>query len=295
MALPLPYGKQIQIYKRVLSSEFTMNSMEAATDHYSIGFLVHGDRTIITPQGTYTTHPGDIHTIAPFLYHKTVPASSEYYENILIKFSEDFVKPFTNQLGKHVLDKIYSCPISKINNQESRNTLFSLAQDMLNVSESTGFSDEKIQNFELQTLLFQILVLIFENGTTSENTALYHSPVSPQILDAIYYIESDFMNSPRIEKAAQIAGYSVSYFSRLFQNQLGISFSEYCTDVRLKHTQHALLTSNKSITTIALEMGFTHPGNLTSCFKKKFSMTPLQYRKKNAVTHSPHMNCKTSL
>lgn len=281
MALPLPQGKQIQIYRRVLSSEYKMNSMEAATDHYSIMLLIHGDRTTITPQLTYTAHSGTIQTLAPFLYHQTVPASKEYYESILIKFSEDFVRPFCEQLGKPVLDQIYEYPLKNIRNNDVKEKIFRLAEDMLEVSETSNYSDEHIRDFTMQTMLFQMLALIYEYETSTDDTPLYHTPLSPQIMDAVYYIESSYMNSPRIEKAAQIAGYSVSYFSRLFQNQLGISFSEYCTEVRLKHTQHALLTTNKSVTDISFEMGFSHPGNLTSCFKKKFGMTPLQYRKNN--------------
>lgn len=280
MALPLPQGKQIQIYRRVLSSEFTMNSMEAATDHYSIGLIIHGDRTIITPHITYTAHAGDVQTIAPFLYHKTAPASKEYYESILIKFSSEFVKPLTDQLGQRVLDQIYDVPSKSFANKQANDKIFSIAWEMLEIFDNETDSNQQLADFKLQTLLFQMLLLIYENGLSQGKESLYQTPLSPQILDAIYYVESNYMNSPRIDEAASIAGYSVSYFSRLFQSQLGISFSDYCTDVRLKHTEHALLTTQKSITDIALEMGFSHPGNLTSCFKKKFGITPLQFRKK---------------
>ena len=287
MALPLPLGKQIQVYRRVLSGEFKMNSMEAATDHYSIGLIIHGDRTIITPQMTYTAHSGAIQTLAPFLYHKTIPASNEYYESILIKFSEDFAKPFTDQLGHHILDQIYQVPLKNFSDKEVQNKIFDLAWDMLTESDST--SPENIKNFKLQNLLFQILVSIYEHGLSDNNKNIYQAPLSAEIMDAIYYIESNYMNSLRIEKAAKIAGYSVSYFSRLFQNQLGITFSDYCTDVRLKHAQHALLTTNKSVTDISLETGFVYPGNMTNCFKKKLGITPLQFRKQSTIQpHSQH-------
>lgn len=282
MALPLPQGQKIQIYKRRLSSEFTMNSMEAATDHYSIGLIIHGDRTIITPKMTYTAHAGDVITIASDIYHRTVPASKEYYESILIKFAEEFADDMCKKLGKHVLDHIYEYPLKSFNDPVVKSKINNLAEDMLAVYESDAYSDTTIKNYTLQLMLYQILLLMYEHNVANDNT--YPTPLSPQVMDAIYYIESNFMNSPRIEKASQIAGYSVSYFSRLFQNQLGLSFSEYCTNVKLKHVAHALLSTNKSVMEISLEMGFSHPGNLTSCFKKKYGMTPMQYRKQN----TPH-------
>ena len=88
------------------------------------------------------------------------------------------------------------------------------------------------------------------------------------------------MRGIKIEEVAAVSGYSVSYFSKLFQAQLGTPFFEYLCNIRLKHVQHALLTTQKSMIDIALENGFVYPGNMSSCFKKKFGMTPLQFRKK---------------
>ena len=44
MALPLPQGKQFTIIYRMLESSFEMPAMEVASDHYSLGFIIHGDR-----------------------------------------------------------------------------------------------------------------------------------------------------------------------------------------------------------------------------------------------------------
>ena len=84
MALPLPQGKNFIITHRKLSGDFEMPSMEVASDHYSLGFIIHGDRKIITPAMTYILHAGYINAIAPYLYHRTIPASKGYYESYLI-------------------------------------------------------------------------------------------------------------------------------------------------------------------------------------------------------------------
>lgn len=279
MALPLPQGKNIQIYKRILDSKFTMSSMEAATDHYSIGLIIHGDRTIITPDMTFECHSGDINTMAPFLYHRTIPGSTEYYESILIKFSADFVKPFVDNVGVNVLEKIYELPIKKFKDKVISEKIFALAIDMLNIieKETPDFYD----NFLLQNMLFQLLLCIYENDISTNDASKNRTPLSPEIMDAVYYIESNYMSPLKIKDVAEVSGYSIAYFSRLFQKQLGVPFSEYCCNVRLKHAQHKLLATDKSITEIALETGFVYPGNLTSCFKKHFGITPLIFRKQS--------------
>jgi len=90
MALPLPLGKQYQISHRLLPADFEMTSMEAAQDHYSLCFIIKGDRKVITPNMTYNFHAGYVAAMPPFLYHRTVPASEDEYESILIKFSPEF-------------------------------------------------------------------------------------------------------------------------------------------------------------------------------------------------------------
>ena len=114
MALPLPQGKNFIITHRKLSGDFEMPSMEVASDHYSIGFIIHGDRKVITPTISYVLHKGYINTVAPFLYHRTIPASTDYYESYLIKFSPDFVSELTDTLGNDLIAADHN-PVGQIN------------------------------------------------------------------------------------------------------------------------------------------------------------------------------------
>lgn len=83
---------------------------------------------------------------------------------------------------------------------------------------------------------------------------------------------------------AILSGYSASHFSRLFHAQLGKSYSEYLTRIRIRHVQDLLLNTKKSVTEIALETGYLHTGNLSEQFKQQTGMTPLQYRKTSTYT-----------
>lgn len=278
MALPLPPGKHIQITYKKVSGDYEMPSMEAAADHYSLGFVIHGDRLVITPTMTYTLHPGYVSAMAPFIYHKTMPASTEYYEKILIKFSPEFVQPLSDRLGVQIMEQIYQYP-PKSFTPEVRDKVFKLAEDMLEVSQNTFF-DKVYMEFRLQSMLFQLLLLIYEKGVLDEQANIHNTVLSKPIMEAVYFIEKNYMRAIKIEEAAAVSGYSVSYFSKLFQAHLGTPFSEYLCNIRLKHVQDALLTTQKTMIEIALENGFAYPGNMTNCFKRKFGMTPFQFRKK---------------
>ncbi len=285
MALPLPQGKQFTIIYRMLSSDFEMTSMEVASDHYSLGFIIHGDRKVITPTKTFMLHAGFINGMPPYAYHRTIPGSSDYYENYLIKFSPDYVKELTESLGAQFLDNLYA-QFPKEFDDEDRKELFSLARTLLDaydhLNKCDNPEDERVAQLKVKHLFYALLLMINDKGRSArEKTVLHNKALSEPIMEAVYFVEKNYKKSLKIEDVAAISGYSVTYFSKLFCAQLGKPFSEYLCLTRLKHVQNLLLSTDMSVMDISLECGFSYPGNMTASFKKEFGMTPLQFRKQN--------------
>ncbi len=282
MALPLPQGKNFIITHRHLSGDFEMPSMEVASDHYSLGFIIHGDRKVITPTMRYVLHAGYINAIAPFLYHRTIPASKGYYESYLIKFSPDFAGDFVAAFVANTLDDIFKHP-PKHFSEEDEKKIFDLAGlllELYNSHEESGPPEDAATLFKYKNLLYTILSFIADRGIDETEKSIVHTEaLSEPIMEAVYYMEKNYKKPIKIEEVASVSGYSVSYFSRIFNAQLGRPFSEYLCITRLKHVQNLLLTTDMSVTDISLECGFSYPGNMTACFKKEFAMTPLQFRK----------------
>ena len=262
-----------------------MSSMEVAQDHYSIGFIIHGDRKVITPTKSFTLHSGYISGMAPYVYHRTVPASADQYESYLLKFSPDLAKELTDSLGVQFLDTLYD-QFPKKFSPEDEKELFSLAKTLLDAyKESNELESSEKQRaalLKIKYLLYSLLLMIMDKGeSANEKTVVHNNTLSKPIMDAVYYIEKNYKEPIGITEVAATSGYSVSYFSKLFKNQLGKAFSEYLCLTRLKHVQQLLLTTNMSAMDISLECGFPYPGNMTASFKKEFGMTPLKFRKQN--------------
>ena len=68
-------------------------------------------------------------------------------------------------------------------------------------------------------------------------------------------------------------------FKQLFQNTIG----KYIDERKMKLACELLETSENSIQDIAFEVGYEHYNNFILAFKKRFQMTPLQYRKQNQM------------
>lgn len=275
MARPLPEGCEFTIARRSLPGDYEMPTMEAATDHYTIGYHISGSRTTITPSITYTQHPGYVGTLAPFVYHRTIPASKEdVYESILIKYTITFAKPFTDVFGIQALNRIYDHPTNRFE-PKIQDRIYHLLLNMLDEYEQ----ESPYRDFALQCMLFQILILILDKRLPDNDVTIYPTPLTPPIIEALYFMEKHYPDRLSLETVAGISGFSPAHFSKVFQSQLGKSYSEYLSDIRLKHVQELLLTTKKTITEIALETGYTYPGNLTEQFKRKIGMTPMAYRK----------------
>lgn len=277
MALPLPKGRNIQVTYRKLKESKGMTSLEASSDHYSLMFVINGDRMFLTPDMSYVLHAGDIHALEPLLYHRGVPASKEVYENILIKFSPNYIKSFNERLGLNIVEEIFKKP-PKHFSEDIRDILFKMAESMYQIFENRKF-DKNYKEFKLQNMLYTMLLIIYENENQGGEVQIYENRLTQPIMDSLIYMEEHFNSDIKMDKVAEIAGYSEAYFSRLFEEQLGVAFSTYLCNIRLKNVQTELISTSKSITQIALDNGFAYPGNMTASFKRKFGITPMQYKK----------------
>lgn len=276
MALPLKEGNLIQITYREMSGDYSMPSLEAAEDYFTLMYLLNGDRTIITQTMTYTAHKGSVFLIPPLMYHQTVPASSEEYVSILIKFSPKYIEPLIEKYGMQFLENIFDKPIKNFD-EEYRNRVLRLFEDLVRENEGDSPYKDIVLKCDLIRLLF--LILEYREEETDEN--IRQTLISKPILEAILFMEKNYNQPLKLEMVAEVSGYAVSYFSRLFQEQMGKTFSDYLCYIRLRHVEGLLLSTDKSITEIALETGFIYPGNMTSVFKNKIGMTPREYRRRN--------------
>lgn len=78
---------------------------------------------------------------------------------------------------------------------------------------------------------------------------------------------------------AKVCHISQSYFSRLFSKEMGQSFSNYISKLKIKWAKDILEESDMSISQISDELGFNEPGYFIKIFKKYERVTPSLYRK----------------
>ncbi len=93
------------------------------------------------------------------------------------------------------------------------------------------------------------------------------------------YVEQNYSEPIPLEKAAGIAILESSYFSCYFHVKVGITFTEWLRQVRIKKAMELIKASDFSITEVAYEVGFVSLGAFERAFKKHTRITPMRFKK----------------
>jgi hemolysin activation/secretion protein/AraC-like DNA-binding protein len=80
---------------------------------------------------------------------------------------------------------------------------------------------------------------------------------------------------------------SERHFSRLFREEFGVPFRARQIELRLQRAQQLLAGSDSKIINVAYESGYRHLGLFNAMFKKRFGVTPGEWRQQNAPKNSP--------
>ena len=109
------------------------------------------------------------------------------------------------------------------------------------------------------------------------------SEISLRRLDAIEraldFIEENLLESPSVAEIAAAGGLSRTHLQRLFAELVGESAGAYCRRRRLCRSMNTLLSTDRRVLEIALEMGFQSQEAYTRAFRAHFGIAPATFRK----------------
>lgn len=99
------------------------------------------------------------------------------------------------------------------------------------------------------------------------------------IEDSIQYIQEHYRERLKLSQVASRVYMNTQYFSRVFKRELGISFTEYVNQLKIKYACQLLETTNYPAYRIASECGFTDPSYFNRVFCLYMNQTPQKYKK----------------
>lgn len=94
----------------------------------------------------------------------------------------------------------------------------------------------------------------------------------------LVYIEENLDRVVTLEELAEVACFSPYHFHRIFRSWVGESLAVYLRRLRVEHAAITLRHSDKRVFDIALDAGFQSPESFAKAFRKRFDLSPQQYR-----------------
>ncbi len=241
--------------------------------YYELSYIEHGSCRFFVENTMYDLHDGDFMLIPPQVLHYTrylfgsCMRCGIYFR--LQDLSQDLLG--TLPYGRDFFSslRVFQSPGA------CRRQFSSLIARMSEEEENP----DDLTPLMLQTQLFELLLLSARVCTIlAESPANIHT-TDRQVLIAARYINDHFRQQISASDIAVAAGFSPNYLSRKFREAAGIGVHDYLVFIRLRSAAFDLISTNDSVTDIALRSGFSDSNYFKDVFKKKYGMTPREYRK----------------
>ena len=151
------------------------------------------------------------------------------------------------------------------------------------VQKSLDYDEEVEKN--LINILFHLInnfhYLTYDNEEIKDNENLlerYHRIAK--------YIFNNYNNNITLKDIANKEFLSTHYLSHEIKYATGLSFTDLLNLTRVEESIKLLLDTDKTISDICEEVGFSHSRYYNKHFKNYYGLTPLQYRKKFKVSEA---------
>jgi AraC-like DNA-binding protein len=140
-------------------------------------------------------------------------------------------------------------------------------------------SIEKANENNIDLISEGVLLYTFsELSPTTENGSQY---LLGSILECI---ESNFTDPAfSLSACAEDLGYNHKYISRVFKDEMGMTFSEYVKNMRMRHAVFLMEQGITSIKNVSIMCGYRDPLYFSNVFKQTTGKTPSEYTSKRDV------------
>ncbi|SFG23980.1 Helix-turn-helix domain-containing protein [Lachnospiraceae bacterium C7] len=128
----------------------------------------------------------------------------------------------------------------------------------------------------LQTLLVEVCHTVL-GGSVGEKEIAQR---------AIAYMKVHYKEPLTLEVLAENCNLSTSYFSRKFKEQTGENYIDVLTEIRIKEAEKLLVTTQKPIGDIIVQVGYCDDKHFRRVFSKHTGLTPSKYRKQGKLVKS---------
>ena len=214
----------------------------------------------------------DVNALNPAILQK-------FLSNGLQEETENFVKDYFYAIGQEPMESLV------FRNYVILNVRFSV----ISFIKGLGCDTNEMESADTEEVLA-------ESGKNMESAIAYAKKMISQAIEirdqnsgnknrsilktAVDFIDSHYMDEEiSLNTVANVANVSSNHFSALFSQNMGQTFIEYLTSLRMNKAKELLRCTGMRSSEIAGEIGYKEAHYFSYLFKKTQGMTPSDYRK----------------
>ncbi len=229
-------------------------------DDWLLFFAARGGETFFLPQKTELMQGGFI-LFAPGEAQNHIYTGENTGEYYYIHFDCESL-PSENGLKTN---RVYNITFDR--------TFCALFEEIIEMTMQKDICYEKLCTYK-----FLYLLALLEKSTIirKNEKVPYYNKISRgiQYINRYFYVEKD------LDGYAEICNMSKFHFLRVFKETTGVTPVEYRNNIRIEHGAELLKNTDFSVEEIGLRVGFSSLAYFSCCFKKKYGVSPKEYRKR---------------
>ena len=137
------------------------------------------------------------------------------------------------------------------------------------------FESNRDASLHTVAMVYRLVSLLYER----ELIEIREKPDSCFVKEVIEYLDENLSKKITVGTLSEKFGYSEAHFCRKFKEATGTSPMSYLKIHRLDMACRDIKGSDMSICDISQKFGFPDPNYFTRCFKERYELSPLRYRK----------------
>lgn len=140
---------------------------------------------------------------------------------------------------------------------------------------------EKHYELAVYFLVLKILTIIFRNfpyRVMGKEEIKSDNEYLDRITKIFRYVEENYMYDISLHDAASLLHLNEYYFAHFFKKYTGLSFGKYLTKIRVEKAKKLIMDSDKPLTEIAMECGFSSVKMLHRAFRSVEGCSPSEYK-----------------
>ena len=273
--MDLNFYQKLQMYSPLVNMHRDVShSSEMVHLHshsfYEILYCESGNIQYLIGDNRYSIRKGDIILVPPGISHRPIFQGElvEPYSRIVLWVSSDFMT-----------DLIKKFPDSDTPDRFIIRTSKS-SLDFLKTYFVNGVRECQAKNVGWESYLYYNTGMLLTELYRAMGTQIINMPKAKEdeLDQIISYIENNYMNRITLEDTAKEFLISQSTLSKLFQNNLEISFYRFVTQRRLINAKKRI-EDGESLDTIGNSCGFNDYATFYRAFKKEYGLAPREYQK----------------